>query len=368
MAKTIVFCVDSEHADQMRAALHRANEDLTRQYPHYVARIVSAEGDVGMEHLGDFADVESETPVIATTSKLLGTGVDLPTVKNIVLFKPIGSIVDFKQIIGRGTRLYPDQDKLSFEIIDYSGATELFEDPDFDGPPERVITEEIDEQGAVVETTEVAEPEPEYKEGSEMSEEELEDQGARKLYVEDEAVWVVAQGYYVAHPSDGRLHLVEYADWVRDNVRQLFAGPDDLRSRWRTSAGRDTLVEELSARGILFEELAQQAGMPDADPLDLLVHLAWNAPVQSRRQRAQRLRREHADFLEIFASEARAILEALLEKYAEHGVEQLGDLRVLEVPPLTDFGTPVEIAARFGGADGLHEAVEGLEARLYATA
>jgi len=149
MAKTIVFCVDSDHAEQMRAALHRENADLTRQHPHYVARIVSDEGDVGTEHLGNFADVESETPVIATTSKLLSTGVDLPTVENIVLFKPIGSIVEFKQIIGRGTRLYPDADKLSFEIIDYSGATALFEDPAFDGPPETVVEEEIGAGGEV---------------------------------------------------------------------------------------------------------------------------------------------------------------------------------------------------------------------------
>ena len=123
MAKTIVFCVDSEHADQMRQALNNANADLARQYPNYVARIVSDEGQVGREHLGNFADPQAATPVIATTSKLLSTGVDLPTVKNIVLFKPIGSMVDFKQIVGRGTRLFPDEDKLTFEIIDYSGAT-----------------------------------------------------------------------------------------------------------------------------------------------------------------------------------------------------------------------------------------------------
>ena len=150
MAKTIVFCVDSEHANQMRQALVNANTDLVRQHPDYVVRIVALEGDVGMEHLGNFADPESPTPVIATTSKLLSTGVDLPTVKNIVLFKPIGSMVDFKQIIRRGTRLYPDEDKLTFEILDYSGATSLFEDPGFDGPPERVAEEEIGEEGEVI--------------------------------------------------------------------------------------------------------------------------------------------------------------------------------------------------------------------------
>ncbi|MCL4291363.1 MAG: DEAD/DEAH box helicase family protein [Thermoleophilia bacterium] len=365
MAKTIVFCVDSEHADQMRAAIHRANSDLTRQYPNYVVRIVAAEGDVGAEHLGDFADAESDAPVIATTSKLLSTGVDLPTVRNIVLFKPIGSIVEFKQIIGRGTRLYPDADKLSFEIIDYSGATRLFEDPGFDGPPERIVEEEVDDEGRLVEPLEVAEPEPEYGEKETAGAEELEDRGARKLYVDETEVYVAAEGFYLPDAESGRLRLVEYGDYVGDQVRRLFPRPDDLRARWRTANGRDEVVELLQARGIAFEEIAERAGIPDADPFDLLVHVAWNAPVTSRRQRAQRLRREHADFLGSFTPEAREILEELVEKYADHGITQLDDLRVLEVPPLPEYGNPVEIAARFGGPEALREAVDELSELVY---
>ena len=159
-AKTIVFCVDQEHADQMRRALHNANADLTPQHPDYVVRIVSDEAAIGLGHLGNFADTEKDTPVIATTSQLLSTGVDLPTVKNIVLFRPVGSMAMFKQMIGRGTRLFPDADKLSFDILDYSGATALFADPEFDGPPERVDREEIDETGEVVDDVVVEEPEP----------------------------------------------------------------------------------------------------------------------------------------------------------------------------------------------------------------
>jgi type I restriction enzyme R subunit len=368
MAKTIVFCVDSEHADQMRAALHRANADLTRQYPHYVARIVYREGDVGKEHLGNFGDVESETPVIATTSKLLSTGVDLPTVKNIVLFKPIGSMVDFKQIIGRGTRLYPDADKLSFEIIDYSGATALFEDRDFDGPPEAIVDEEIDDRGELVEPTEVHEPEPDYvDDGTELDEEELEDRGARKLYVEQSDVWITAEGFYVSDSESGRLRLVDYADYVSGHVRRLFASAGDLRGRWRDRDGRQQIEELFATRGISFEELAERLGHPEADPLDLLVFVAWNGPAVSRRDRANRLRREEAAFLGSFVPEARAILEELLEKYAEHGIGQLDDLRILEVPPLTEFGTPVEIAQRFGGPSELRRAVQRLEELLYAT-
>jgi len=159
-AKTIVFCVDQEHAHQMRQALHNANADITRQHPDYVVRIVSEEGEIGRGHMGNLADTERDTPVIATTSQMLSTGVDLPTVKNVVLFRPVGSVAMFKQMIGRGTRLFPDADKLSFDIIDYSGATALFADPEFDGPPERVDHEEIDETGAVVNDVVVEQPEP----------------------------------------------------------------------------------------------------------------------------------------------------------------------------------------------------------------
>lgn len=150
MAKTIVFCVNQEHAEQMRMELHNANVDMAKQFPHYVARIVSDEGEVGRALLDDFTDPERDVPVIVTTSKLLSTGVDVPTCRNIVLFKPIGSMVEFKQIIGRGTRLFPDQDKLFFRIIDYAGATHLFADPDFDGVPGWITDEEIDDEGRTV--------------------------------------------------------------------------------------------------------------------------------------------------------------------------------------------------------------------------
>ncbi len=368
MAKTIVFCVDSEHAEQMRQALNNANADMVRQYPDYVVRIVSDEGDVGRNHLDNFADPESPTPVIATTSKLLSTGVDLQTVRNIVLFKPIGSIVEFKQIIGRGTRLYPDDDKLSFEIIDYTGATALFEDPEFDGPPERVVEEEVDETGEVAEPPEVAEPEPgfEEEEEEEVDEEVLEARG-EKLYVDDAPVYLVAEGFYLPDPETGRYRLVEYTDYVAQEVRRLFPDPKYLRSQWRYRAGREDIVEALRQRGISFEELAERTGLQEADPFDVLVHLAWNAPLLSRFDRVRRLKAEHRDFFDRYAPTARAVLEDLLDKYAEHGVTQLDDLRVLEVPPFPEHhGDVVEIARQFGGRDALHSAIAELEERLYA--
>jgi type I restriction enzyme R subunit len=373
MAKTIVFCVDAEHADQMRKALNNANADLARQHPNYAVRIVSDEGEVGKLHLGDFADPERETPVIATTAQLLSTGVDLPTVRNIVLFKPIGSIVEFKQIIGRGTRLYPDEDKLTFEIIDYSGATALFEDPEFDGPPEAPpLVEEIDRDGKTVSDTEVSEPEPDYGQGHDDDDDaadpdRLEDEGARKFYVDDgPAAYVAAEGFYLPDPESGRLVLVEYSDYLASEVRRLYVSASALRAVWRTRPGREEVVAALAARGISLEEAAGRLGLGDMDAVDLLVHVAWNGPTVTRGQRVRRVRTDRRDFFALFVPEARAVLEELLDKYAEHGVSQLDDLRVLEVPPLDRHGSVVDIAGRFGGSEKLRSAIDQMEEMLYA--
>ncbi len=371
MAKTIVFCVDAEHAEQMRKALNNANADLARQHPNYVVRIVSDEGDTGRMHLGDFADPERETPVIAATAQLLSTGVDLPTVRNIVLFKPIGSIVEFKQIIGRGTRLYPDEDKLTFEIIDYSGATALFADPEFDGPPEAPpVIEEIDGDGETVGRTDIAEPEPEYREPPgriEADADDLEQAGARKFYVDEAAAaYVAAEGFYLPDPMSGRLQLVKYSDYLAGEVRRLYSSAGALRDVWRTRRGREEIVAALESRGLSLEEAADRLRLGDLDALDMLVHVAWNGPTITRGQRVRKLQTQHRDFLESFVPEARVVLEDLLDKYAEHGISQLDDLRVLEVPPLDRHGSVVDIASRFGGGENLRSAIADLEKMLYA--
>jgi type I restriction enzyme R subunit len=368
-AKTIVFCVDQEHADQMRRALHNANADLTRQHPDYVVRIVSEEGEIGQGHLSNFADTEKDVPVIATTSQMLSTGVDLPTVRNIVLFRPVGSMALFKQMIGRGTRLFPDEDKLSFEIIDYSGATALFQDPEFDGPPERVVEEEIDDEGGVVDDTVVEEPEPLFDPGDpdhqDIDPDDLDEEPRAKFYVEDTEVWVTAEAVYQLDPETQRLRVIEYRDLVTRAVRALYPDPNALRTRWASRVGRQDVLDELGARGIDAAELMERTGLADADPLDVLVHLAWNQPLATRRDRARRVRKEHADFFEAHRPEARDVLNQLLDKYAEHGISELDDLGVLEVPPISAFGSPTEIAARFGSPDNLHEAVRQLGELLY---
>jgi type I restriction enzyme R subunit len=368
-AKTVVFCVDQEHADQMRRALHNANADLTRQHPNYVVRIVSDEGDVGAGHLSDFADTESQTPVIATTSQLLSTGVDLPTVRNIVLFRPVGSIALFKQMIGRGTRLFPDQGKLSFDILDYSDATALFADPEFDGPPERIDEEEIDDAGNVVEEVVVEQTEPDFAPEigrvTEIDPDSLTTE-PRKLYVGEADVWITAEAIYYLDSMTQRLRLVEYRDFVVDTVRTLYPDPVHLRSTWRNRVGREDIVETLGRHGVDITDVAQRSGLVEADPLDLLVHLAWSQPLATRRDRVRRVQRDHADFFAAQQPAAREVLAELLEKYAEHGIGELDDLSVLQVPPFSTLGSPAEIAHRFGSAEQLHEAVERLGELLYA--
>ena len=364
MAKTIVFCVDQEHADQMRRALHNANVDIAKQHPNYVVRIVSDEGGIGKGFLSDFGDTEKEVPVIATTSQLLSTGVDLPTVRNIVLFRPVGSMALFEQMIGRGTRLFPDEDKLSFDIIDYSGATALFEDPEFDGPPERVDEEEIDGDGNIVDEPVVEEPEPTFEpddgEDGSIDPDDIDEEPRAKFYVDDVQVWVTAEAIYHLDPETDRLHLVEYRDFVADTVRTLFPTASELRSRWTSRVGRQDVLDELAARGIDPTELAERTGLVEADPIDVLVHLAWNQPLATRTDRARRVRKEHADFFDAYQPEAREVLAQLLDKYAQHGISQLDDLGVLEVPPISALGSPSEIAERFGSATGLKDAVDKL--------
>jgi type I restriction enzyme R subunit len=368
-AKTIVFCVNQDHADDMRRALHNANADLAKQHPNYVVRIVSDEHEIGRGHLSDFADTEKDVPVIATTSEMLSTGVDLPTVRNIVLFRPVGSMAMFKQMIGRGTRLFPDEDKLSFDIIDYSGATGLFSDPEFDGPPERVDREEIDDEGNVVEDTVVEEPEPEFEDGSDTDEvdpDDLDEEPRAKFVVDGVEVWVTAEATYHLDPETHRLRLVEYRDFVTEAVRSIFPDANDLRSRWVNRVGRQDVLDALAARGIDPAELLERADLPDADPIDVLVHLAWNQPLATRIDRVRRVRKEHAVFFEQFQPAAREVLAHLLDKYAEHGISQLDDLGVLQVPPLSTLGSPAEIARRFGSVDALHTAVAQLGELLYA--
>lgn len=371
-AKTLVFCVDQEHASEMRQALVYLNADLVVQYPDYVARVTADEGAIGRGHLSNFQDLEKKTPVILTTSQLLTTGVDAPTCKNVVLARVIGSMSEFKQIIGRGTRLRDDYGKLWFNIVDYTGsATRMFADPDFDGEPVLITEEDVSESGETLATTdsipEGVEPLPPLPEGANGGVIEPPERERRKFYFDGGQVEVVAHLVHELDPNGKHLRVVKYTDYAAENVRSLSPTSADLRQKWTDAAQRAEIIATLNERGIDFEALADQTGQRDADPFDLLCHLAFNAPLRTRRERAQRLKSERRDYFEKFSPEARQILDELLAKYAEHGDAQFVLPDVLRVPPISTHGQPAEIIKLFGGADKLRQAVNDLQGLLYGT-
>jgi type I restriction enzyme R subunit len=371
-AKTIVFCVDQEHADEMRRALNNLNADLVRENPDYVCRVTSDEGDIGRGHLSNFQDLERRTPVILTTSQLLTTGVDAPTVQNIVLLRVINSMTDFKQIIGRGTRVRDDYGKLFFSILDYTGsATRLFADADFDGEPSIETEETIDEEGEPTGEETVVTPEEEVGEDEGPTTLPPDDGGPterRKFYFDGGQVEIAAHLVYELDPDGNQLRVVQFTDYTADKVRTLFRNATELRDEWADPDRRRDIIDRLEERGIDFDHLAETANQPDADPLDLLCHLAFNGPLRTRRERAQRLRTERRDFFDQYGSEARQILDELLDKYTEHGTAQFLIPDVLELPPINQHGNVIEIAGKFGGVDLLRQAVTQLQTLLYAAA
>lgn len=372
-AKTIIFCVDQEHADDMRRALNNLNVDLVQQHPDYVCRVTSDEGAIGRGYLSRFQDVETISPVILTTSRLLTTGVDMPTCKNVVLVRVIESMTDFKQIIGRGTRVRDDYGKLFFNILDYTGsATRLFADPEFDGDPAAVTEVQVDDQGTPVpgseKTTEIT-PEPYPTDLFETDRPEIGDdteRERRKYYFDGGQVEIAAHLVYELDAEGKQLRVVRFTDYTAEKVRTMYRSAAELRAHWKNPEKRAEIIQQLAERGIDFDELAAAANQPGADPFDLLCHVAFNAPLRSRRERADRLRKEEKDFFDKHGPKARAVLDELLEKYAEHGTAQFVIPDVLKVPPLSKHGNVMEIAEFFGGPERLREAVSQLQALLYA--
>lgn len=371
-AKTIVFCVDQEHADEMRRALNNLNADLARQYPDYVCRVTANEGDIGRAHLSRFQEPENKTPVILTTSQLLTTGVDAPTCKNIVLARVVGSMTEFKQIIGRGTRVRDDYGKLYFNILDYTGsATRHFADPDFDGAPALITEAEISELGEVEGEERILEEETSAGEIDEaVGQESLtnDDEGnrRRKFYIDGGRVEIAAHLVYELDADGKQLRVVRFGEYTAEKVKTLYPSAAELRAQWSNPEARAEIINLLEKRGINFDELAAATNQPNADPFDLLCHVAYNAPLRTRRERAERLRREQQDFFERYAPQARAILEELLEKYAEHGTAQFVVPDVLKVPPISERGNVIEISRLFGGTENLRGAINQLQTLLYA--
>src|SRR6266513_1891929 len=289
-AKTIIFCVDQEHASETRRVLNNLNSDLAKKLSDYVCRVTADEGDIGRGHLSKFQDVESQSPVILTTSQLLTTGVDAPTCKNIVIARVVGSMTEFKQIIGRGTRVRDDYGKLWFNILDYTGsATQRFADPDFDGDPAFISQEEIDAAGKTTKEKIIDDGLPPL---------EGEDQGPiiidegppverRKYYFDEGHVEIASHLVYELDPDGKQLRVLKFTDYAAEKVRTLYPTAPELRKKWANPSQRSEIIDKLAQRGISFDELAETAKQPDADPFDLLCHVAFNAPLRTRRERAQ---------------------------------------------------------------------------------
>lgn len=371
--KTIIFCVDMDHAEAMRQALNNLNADLAHQYPDYVVRVVSEEGKIGRGHLDRFMELETLVPTLVTTSQMLTTGVDVPTCKNVVLARVINSMTDFKQIIGRGTRVRDEYGKYFFSILDYTGsATRLFADPDFDGDPALITEEEMNDAGEPVGEPEVvseedvgAVREPPPDDLSFGPSDDDPETPPRKFYVDQGSVEIAAHLVYELDADGKQLRVVRFTDYTAEKVRSMCPSAAALRSKWSSAEERATILDALEERGISLEELMAAARQPDADPFDLLCHVPFNAPLRTRRERAEALRREQKGFFDGYSAKAHEVLNDILEKYIDYGVAQFQIPEILKVPPISERGTIMEIAAMFGGTEKLRSAVNEMQALLY---
>ena len=356
--KTIVFCEDIEHAERMRQALVNHNADLVAQDRRYVMRI-TGDDPVGKAELDNFIDPESRYPVIVTTSKLLSTGIDVQTCKLIVLDQRIESMTEFKQIIGRGTRINEAYDKYSFTIMDFKKATELFADPDFDGEPVQIFEPPADEPP-------IPPDEDSEEEGPDTPEPEPPDEGGRRQkYMVDNVPVSVSAERVQYYSKDGKLITESLKDYTRKAVRSSYTSLNEFLKRWREAERKQTIKEELEERGVFFDALAAEVGK-DFDPFDLVCHVAFDQPPFTRRERAEQVHKRN--YFTRYGDKARAVLSALLDKYADEGTEDMESLKVLNVQPLNSLGTPIELLKSFSGKDQYLRAVRELEEQLYSAA
>ena len=361
-AKTIVFCIDISHANRMRQALINENADLVAKYPNYVVKI-TGDDEVGKRELDNFTDVEERLPVIATTSKMLTTGIDTKMVKLIVLEANIGSMTEFKQIIGRGTRVRYLEGKAFFTIMDFRKATNLFADPDFDGDPvqiyepgpnETVIppdTDQVKEEGVLINvspgTTNIS-----------IDEEET---PVKKFYVNQIPVSVVHERvqYY---GSDGKLITESLKDYSKANIRKQYASLDTFVQKWHTSEKKEELIKEMAEHGILIEALREEVGI-DMDVFDLVLHVAFDQPPLTRKERANNVRKRN--YFTKYGHLAQQVIEKLLDKYENEGISSIEKGSVLKVKPLNEMGSPVELVRAFGSKKDFNLAIKELENQLY---
>jgi type I restriction enzyme R subunit len=373
--KTMVFCVDTEHAARMRQALINENQDLAQANSRYVMRITGDDAE-GQAQLGNFIDPESRYPVLVTTSRLLSTGVDAQTCRLIVLEREVGSMTEFKQILGRGTRVHEDTQKYYFTLVDFRKATNHFADPDFDGEPVQIYEPDEDDPpvppGEVAPTGEDGEAIPPQPGEDETIIADPEPPGVTllpdppeprlKYYIKGQPVTVLTER--VEYLDDnGKLVTESLRDYSRRAIRDHYASLDQFLRRWRGTERKEAIIAELAEEGLLLEPLAEEVGK-DLDPFDLICHIAFDQPPLTRRERAGKVKQ--GDVFAKYGPQARAVLEALLDKYQDEGlVAGLDNVRVLSIPPFNAMGTPLQLLKEFGTKAGFEDAVHELQAALY---
>lgn len=373
--KAIVFCVDIDHAQRMRAALANANSDLMTQNPKYVMQI-TGDNDEGKRELDNFINPEERYPVITTTSKLMTTGVDAQTCKLIVLDSNIGSMTEFKQIIGRGTRINEEFGKTFFTILDFRNVTDLFADPDFDGDPVRMKELGNDDD---FET-----PEEEIAEGETFTDDTGEEiifdpptappeiitggdiisEPRPKYYVNGVNVAVLNERIQYMD-GNGKLITGSLKDYTRQKVREQYHSLDDFLNKWNSAVKKQAIIDELTEQGIVLENLKEAIGK-EMDIFDMICHTAFDQPPLTRSERAKQVKKR--DVFTQYGEQAHQVLNALLDKYADEGIDNIEDIKVLMVNPFDQFGTPTEIIKLFGGKSQYLQALTQLEQALYQAA
>ena len=371
-AKTIVFCENIDHAERMRQALVNANPDLAAANAKYIMRI-TGDNDEGKAQLDNFIDPESPYPVIACTSRLMSTGVDAQTCHLIVLDRRIASMTEFKQIIGRGTRINEDYNKFFFTIMDFRRATALFADPAFDGDPVQIyepgpydppVPPDDPSLGPTstddsLDRSILREDPATY--GATDSSGAGSNTGATRYVVNNVPVKVAVERVQYLDES-GRLITESLTDYTRKAVLKNYTSLDGFLTVWNDAERKQTILEELAKQGVFLDELAEQVGK-DFDHFDLVCHVAFDRPPLTRRERAENVKKR--DIFGKYEAKARAVLTALLDKYADSGIASVESLEILKVDPLTAFGTPVEIVNLFGGRSAYLAAIRELETALY---
>ena len=377
-AKTIVFCVDIDHAERMRTALARHNPDLVAENYKYVMQI-TGDNDEGKRELDNFINPEEKFPVIATTSELMTTGVDAQTCKVIVLDSNISSMTKFKQIIGRGTRINEEYGKVYFTIIDFRNATDLFADPDYDGDPIRIkvisdndsldeiIAEEEESQYTPIdnETGEKIEFEVPEIRNPESFQPNTKEKGHReKVYVNgvDVSVLISRELHF---DQNGRPITTSLKDHTKEIIKGQFASLNDFLNKWKNSDRKEVIIAELVDQGVMVEAL-YEAVDKEVDLFDLICHVAYDQPPLTRKERANNVKKRN--YFTKYGEQARKVLEALLDKYADQGIENIENIQILTIPPISDFGSVTEIIKAFGSRESYEAAIRELEGELYKTA